>query len=94
MVLEGSTSVRCIAELQKNLQPHFGSEIPSTLYAITDGGGDCRVDYLSVQKGYIVLFLLLELDELIACRTGVGQSFRNPVERRHAIVNKVGNLLV
>ena len=34
------------------------------------------------------MFLLLGLDELIDCRTAAGQSYRNPVERMHAIGNK------
>ena len=87
IVLEG-TNVRCIAAFQKCLQRHFGSEIPSRLYTITDGGGDRRVAYISVQKGYIALFFLLELDELTVCRTAADQSFKNPVERMHAIANK------
>ena len=63
-------------------------KVPSRLYAITDGSGGRRVDYLSVQKGYIALFLSLGLDELIACRTAAGQLYWNPVERMHAIGNK------
>ena len=74
--------------VKKILLEHFVGKVPSRLYAITDGGGDRQVDYLSVQKRYIALFLLLGLDEHIACHTAAGQSYRNPVERMHAIVNK------
>ena len=33
------------------------------------------------------MFLVHDLDELIICRTAAGHSYRNPVERIHAIVN-------
>ena len=36
-------------------------------YAISDRGGDCRVDQLSVQKVLIGMFLLQDLEKLIAC---------------------------
>ena len=56
-------------------------------YAITDGGGDQRVDFLSVQKSLVGLFLYHDFDEVLICKTPAGLSYCNPVERVHGIAN-------
>ena len=43
------------------------------------------MDYLSVQKPLIGLFLHHEMDEVLVCRPVAGLSYRNPTERVHAI---------
>ena len=56
-------------------------------FAITDGGGDWRTDYLSVQKSPIRLLLHHDMDEVLVCRSATGLSYRNVVEKVHAIAN-------
>ena len=86
MVTQGSTAIRGVAEMGKILKEN-GATV-SRFYAITDGGGDRRVDYLSVRKAIISLFLQHDLDEVLVCRTAAGLSYRNPVKRVHAIANQ------
>ena len=50
-------------------------------FAITDGGGDWRTDYLSVQKSPIRLLLHHDMDEVLVCRSATGLSYRNAVEK-------------
>ena len=85
MVTQGSSALRGVVEMAKILKSQRISA--SRFYAISDGGGDRRVDYLSVKKALIGMFLVHDLDELIICRTAAGHSYRNPVERIHAIAN-------
>ena len=59
----------------------------SRFYAISNGGGDRKVDFLSVKKALISKFLIHDLDEIIVCRTAAGSSYRNTVERIHAVAN-------
>ena len=40
-----------------------------------------------MQKALISIFLIHDLDEIIVCRTEAGNSYRNPVERIHAVAN-------
>ena len=85
MVTQGSSALRDLKEVAKILKSQHISA--SQFYAISDGGGDQRVDYLSVKKALIGMFLVRDLDELIIYRTTAGHSYRNPVERIHAIAN-------
>ena len=50
-------------------------------------GGDRRMTFLQVQLAVIAMFFHHNLDELVVARTTAGLSFRNPVERVHAIAN-------
>ena len=59
----------------------------SRFYAISNGGGDRKVDFLSIKKALISKFLIRDLDEIIVCRTAAGSSYRNTVERIHAVAN-------
>ena len=59
----------------------------SRFYAISNGGGDRKVDFLSIKKALISKFLIHDLDEIIVCRTAAGSSYRNTVERIHAVAN-------
>ena len=45
------------------------------------------MNYLSVQKSLIGLFLHHDLDEVLVCRPAAGLSYRNHVQRVHAIAN-------
>ena len=59
----------------------------SRFFAITDGDGNQRMDYPSLQKSLIGLFLHHDKDEILVCRPAAGLSCRNPVEKVHAITN-------
>ena len=89
MITQGSTAIRCTTELAKVIQQE--DVIQPRLYAFTDGGGDRNITNLAVQKAVISLFLKLNLDEAIFARTAANCSFRNPVERMHAIQTSVCN---
>ena len=57
----------------------------SILRIFSDGGPDHSLTYVSVLLSLIALFLNLDLDFLIACRTAPNHSWRNPVERMSVI---------
>ena len=59
----------------------------SILCVYSDGGPDHRLTYVSVQLSLIALYLNLDPDFLIACRTAPNHSWRNPVERLMSVVN-------
>ena len=82
-VLQPSTPLRHGTELTRLLQ-----EAPTPLLlAFTDGGGDHRSTFLSVQLSWILLFLRLDLDMLVTCRTAPGHSYVNPAERCMSTLN-------
>ena len=64
-----------------------GGEQKPVLFAYTDGGGDHRSTYLSVQLSWILLFYALDLDMLVMCRTAPGHSYDNPAERCMSTLN-------
>ena len=53
----------------------------------TDGGGDHRTPFISVQISYIAHFLNKDLDMLIAARTPPNLSVLNPIERVNSTLN-------
>ena len=57
------------------------------MYVYSDGGPERKTNNLSVQKSYIALFLLHNFEEILIARTAANLSYRNPVERVHAIAN-------
>ena len=59
----------------------------TSFYAITDGGGDPWVGFLSVQKFLVGLFLYHDFDKDLICRTAAGLFYCSPVEWVHAIAN-------
>ena len=50
------------------------------LMIYTDGGPDHHVNYLSVQMWYIAIFIVRDLDCLVAVRTPPYNSWKNPAE--------------
>ena len=60
---------------------------PSVVFVYTDGGSDHRLTLKSVQLSLIALFLVNDLDLLVAARTCPGHSFANPAERVMATLN-------
>ena len=73
MVTQGSSALRSVVEMAKILKSQRISALG--LYAISDGGSDRRIDYLSVKEALIGMFLVHDLDELIICRTAAGHSY-------------------
>ena len=73
MITERSAAFRGVVEMGRVVNGD-----PTRFYAITDGGGDRRVKFLSL----VSLFLVHDFDEVIVSRTAAGHSFRNPCERR------------
>lgn len=84
-VFEASSPIRHAAEMHSILVKERGNK--SILLIYSDGGPDHRLTYISVQLSLIALFLNLDLDMLIACRTAPNHSWRNPVERIMSVVN-------
>ena len=60
---------------------------PSVVFVYTDGGSDHRFTLKSVQLSLIALFLVNDLDLLVAAHTCPGHSFANPAERVMATLN-------
>ena len=84
-VHQGSSPLRHAAELHSKLITRIGNN--TILFVYSDGGPDHRLTYVSVQLALIALFLNLNLDCLVACRTAPNNSWKNPVERIMSIVN-------
>lgn len=84
-VFQASSPIRHACEIHSTLLRKIGDK--SILLIYSDGGPDHRLTYISVQLSLIALFLNLNLDILIACRTAPNHSWRNPVERITSIVN-------
>ena len=82
MITQGSTAIRCTTELAKTIQQEHC--IKPRLYVFN---GDRNITNLAVQKNIVSVFLKLDLDEAVFARTAANCSFRNPVERMHAIAN-------
>ena len=53
MITEGSTALRGVVEMGRVVNGD-----PTRFFAITDGGGDQRVNFLSVKKALVSLFLV------------------------------------
>lgn len=75
IVLQGSTAMRCAAEMGKIAKAYYGYSIPPRWYAYTGSGPERKVDNLSVQKAYISMFLINDLDEFLVCWTAANQSY-------------------
>ena len=60
---------------------------PPIVFLYTDGGSDHRLTLKSVQLALIALFIVNDLDLLVAARTCPGHSFANPAERVMATLN-------
>ena len=82
-----SSPLRHSPELTTNFMTiHDLSDNP-ILCLYTDGGPDHRLTYLPVKVALICLYILHDLDYLIAARTAPHHSWRNPVERVMSTLN-------
>ena len=84
-VYQSSSPLRHATELYSTLLKRIGDR--SILFIYSDGGPDHRLTYVSVQLSLIALFLNLNLDFLVACRTAPNYSWKNPVERIMSLLN-------
>ena len=84
-VYQSSSPLRHATELYSTLLKRIGDR--SILFIYSDGGPDHRLTYVSVQLSLIALFLNLNLDFLVACRTAPNHSWKNPVERIMSLLN-------
>ena len=82
---EASSPIRHACELGKLLTSQNLSKPILCIY--TDGGSDHRLTFLSVKLALVCLFLLHDLDYLLAARTAPYHSWRNPVERIMSTLN-------
>jgi hypothetical protein len=90
-VFEPSSAVRHTTESLKILRKVVSSDnvtlnVP-VLFTFTDGGPDHRSTYWSVQLGYILLFIALDLDLLVSARTAPSRNYANPAERCMSLLN-------
>ena len=83
---EPSSPLRHASELLNLLQSHHLTDNP-ILCIYTDGGSDHQLTFLAVKLALVCLFLLLDLDYLLAARTAPCHSWRNPVERIMSTLN-------
>ena len=84
-IFEPSSPHRHATELNSLLTEQ--SDTTPILCLYTDGGPDHRVNFLSVQVSYIALFLARDLDCLVAVRTPLFNSWKNPAERMMSELN-------
>ena len=84
-VFQSSSPLRHATELHSLLLSRIGNK--TILFMYSDGGPDHRLTYVSVQLSLIALFLNLNLDFLVACRTAPNHSWKNPVERIMSLLN-------
>lgn len=78
--LQPSTVVRAHTELGSLLLNEKG-EHQSMAFLLTDGGPEHNLTFLSVQVGLILMFRMLDLDQLIVGRSCPQNSWTNEVER-------------
>ncbi len=84
-ILQPSTPLRHTAELDQVLSREDKTQPILLMYA--DGGGDHNITFPSVQLALMALFLMRDLDVLIAVRCCPGRSFTNPAEKAHCVMN-------
>src|SRR5215469_897134 len=84
-IFQGSSSLRHMTELYDIL---INTKLDHPfLMLYTDGGPDHKNTFLRVQLTLIAMFVILNLDYLVAVRTPPGHSWKNPVERIMSILN-------
>ena len=84
-VFQSSSPMCHASELHSVLMKTLG--LRTTLFIYSDGGPDHRLTYVSVQLSLIALFLNLNLDFLVACRTAPNHSWKNLIERIMLLLN-------
>lgn len=57
------------------------------LVMFSDGGGDHKLTFVSVQLGFLSLFIKYKLSHIVAGRCAPCQSYIDPVERVMSVLN-------
>ncbi|GES92876.1 uncharacterized protein LOC109590753 [Rhizophagus clarus] len=84
-IFQGSSSLRHMTELYDIL---INTKLDHPfLMLYTDGGFDHKNTFLRMQLTLIAMFMILNLDYLVAVHTPPGHSWKNPVERIMLILN-------
>lgn len=86
-IFQPSTALRHVAELSKKIDRHTTDSEKDHMILLSDGGGDHNVVHVSVILALIILFLLLDLDSILAVRTPPYLSVLNPAERFMGVAN-------
>lgn len=84
-IFEASNPFRHAVELCHTLRD--SESVSPILFAYTDGGADHRTTYISVQLAWILVFMELDVDMIVAARTAPGHSYVNPAERCMSTLN-------
>ena len=84
-IFEASSAMRHMSELKKTHSEEDRGKSVHLFY--TDGGGDHRTPFISVQKSYIAYFIEMDLDFLGGLRTPPYYSVLNPAERLNTCAN-------
>lgn len=84
-VWQPSSGLRHSAELYNTLRASVAEKTVLLLY--TDGGTDHNVTFVANQLPIIALFLLLDLDKVIALRTAPDHSWKYPAEHVMSGIN-------
>ena len=79
MITEGSTALRGVVEMGRVV-----NRDPTRFYAVIDGGGDRRVNFLSVEKALVSLFPVHDL----LLRSAKNYEFNEMVEKLYHIIFK------
>jgi hypothetical protein len=85
-MMQPSTIVRAHTELcqltikQKKAVQYVG-------YMLTDGGPEHNITFVSVKVALMILWLTVEFDELVVCRSCPQNSYTNEVERLMGVLN-------
>ncbi|XP_070538845.1 uncharacterized protein [Ptychodera flava] len=85
-IFAASSPLRHSAEMRKALSVTGKLDKPIRII-YSDGGADHRITYPSVQLSLIALYLIDDCDVLLAARCCPMQSYTNPAERWHSIMN-------
>lgn len=88
-IFEASSPMRHMTEVIRMLGKFLeeDQDVPPIFGVYTDGGSDHRTTFISVQVAYIAMWLVCNLDMLVACRTPPYLSVLNPAERVMSTLN-------
>ena len=84
-IMQPSTPIRHAAEMRSALTKEERERPVRMVYS--DGGTDHNIVHPAVQISLLALFLIDDLDILVAARCCPGRSYTNPAEKPHCIMN-------
>ena len=84
-IVQPSNPLRHAAEMRAALSKEERENPVRMIYS--DGGCDHNIVHPAVQLSLLAMFLMDDLDALVAARCGPGRSYTNPAEKPHCIMN-------